>query len=243
MLTARRTRRARRPSARARTLRGAWRGAAGAARSAATAIGRVTAERPRRAAPCHQLAPGRSFTTWLSFCPARTRTRSVANASPASTATSTSLLDLVVGEERDVRSPRRGAPRRCRALAGSDRAPCMRAVRLGGSVVTTRRAGRHFSLRAMIFSGGSGLVGADLDPLDEAAAAGAAQLEQVGGVPGDSRCGVAGVVGELALAVQVDVDVLGRRSQRERPARRAAGRPARPVRATCRSARARPACA
>ena len=68
------------------------------------------------------------------------------------------------------------------------------------------------------------LLGADVDAFREAAVARAAEFDHVDARPRDGDLGVVDVVSELALAVQIDVDVLGRRSERERPRRDRLGR-------------------
>src|SRR5450631_94692 len=102
-------------------------------------------------------APVFNFTTWVSRSPARTRIFSVENASPASTATSISLLESSsVKKGTSISSP--GRP----AVAASLRLGSLtstRAVATAGSVVTSRCAGRHLRRRAMIASAGSGWSG------------------------------------------------------------------------------------
>ena len=67
------------------------------------------------------------------------------------------LAGVLVGGERDVDLLARAGGGRRGAAVGSR--TITRAVAPGGSVVSTRRAGRHFSRRAMIESAGSGRSG------------------------------------------------------------------------------------
>src|SRR6202042_3503550 len=80
------------------------------------------------------VAPVFNFTTWISRSPARTRIFSVANASPASTAISISLLESSSGKKgTSISSPG------CPAVAATLRPGSLtstRAVATAGSVVT-----------------------------------------------------------------------------------------------------------
>ncbi len=137
----------------------------------------------------------------------------MAKASPGVDGDLDLLAGVVVREERDVdllaRAP--GGRRHLAARIGHQHARRAEG-RLGGHEQVSRpplEPPRDDGV------GRQRVVGADLDPLDEAAAAGALQLEHVVGGPGDGDGGVVGRVGELARAVEVDVDVLRGRAERE----------------------------
>ena len=204
----------------------AWPSAAGPAPPGGSAgLAAASDQRPATATRMPAViscAPVLSFTTCLRRWPARSRSRSVVNESPVSTLISISLL----GSSSLMKGMSTSSPgwATVAALPRSGSRIITRAVGLGGSTVTARWAGRHFSRRAMIASERERALGPDLDPLDETAAAGAAELDHVHAGPGDGDRLVVDVVAELALAVQVDVDVLGRRAEREGARRRRRGR-------------------
>ena len=149
------TRRARTPCARGRRRR-APRGCAGSGPVGPAAMQRA-GQRRDQARSAIQLLPARSFTTCLRRCPARTRTCSLAKASPLSAEISISLLESSSAKNgMSISSPGRAAvvaPSRVGSRTS------MRVDAPAGSVVTTRCAGRHLSRRAMIESAGSGCSG------------------------------------------------------------------------------------
>ena len=133
---------------------------------------------------------------------------------PSSTAISTSLLESSSAKKgMSISSPGRAGGRRGPAaeLAHHD----TRARRPAGSVVNQQARRPPLEPARDDRVGGQRPLGPDLDPLDEAAVARALELDDVHAAQGIGDLGVVDVVAELPLAVEVDVDVLGRRPERE----------------------------
>ena len=132
------------------------------------------------------------------------------------------------------RSPRPGA-RRWSRRRGSGSRTSTRVDAPAGSVVTTRCAGLPLEPARDDRIGGQRLFGPDRDALGEAAVRRGCGIRCSARLPRDGDLGVVDVVAELALAIQVDVDVLGRRPERERARRRPArcDRRRRPPAAPC----------
>ena len=192
--------------------RAAWRALGCGAGVAATSAPASAARSP--SAHSRPSAPVFNFTTWVSALAARargsSRWRRLRRRRPRRRSPCWSRRR----RRRGRRSLRPGA-RRWPPPCGWDCSPARRADPTAGSVVTSRCAGRHLRRRAMIASDGSGWSGPISTRSTKQQPLGLRSSSTWSTFQGTAIVVWSGVVGELPFAVEVDVDVLGRRPERE----------------------------